>query len=35
MSKAFLGIDPKKIPPSKDAEMQAHVSEIGQRLVPK
>jgi hypothetical protein len=30
----FLGIDPKKIPPYKDAAMQARVSTIGAKLVP-
>jgi Domain of unknown function (DUF5666) len=35
VSKAFKGIDPKQIPPSKDTAMQARVSAIGAKLVPK
>ena len=32
--KAFLGQDPKKIPPYKDASMQARVDRIGSSLIP-
>jgi hypothetical protein len=35
LSKAFRGIDPKQIPSYKDAQMQARVSEIGEKLVPR
>jgi hypothetical protein len=35
ISKGFIGIDPKQIPPYKDAAMQARVSAIGAKLVPK
>ncbi len=35
LSKTFLGIDPKKIPPTTDTAMQARVSQLGRRLVPK
>ena len=33
-SKAFIGIDPKRIPPYRDDAMQARVERIGQSLVP-
>ena len=32
--KAFLGQDPKKIPPYKDAAMQARIDRIGSSLIP-
>lgn len=35
LSKAFLGLDPKRIPPYQDATMQARVEEIGAKLVPR
>jgi hypothetical protein len=35
LSRVFLGIDPKKIPPYKDVAMQARVSAVGAKLVPK
>jgi len=35
LSKGFRGIDPKQIPPYKDEAMQARVSAIGAKLVPK
>lgn len=35
MSRAFLGIDPKKIPPYQDDAMQARVDKIGASLVPE
>jgi hypothetical protein len=31
---AFIGIDPKRFPPYKDAAMQARVERIGERLIP-
>lgn len=34
MSKSFRGADPKKIPPYKDAAMQAKIDRIGSNLVP-
>jgi hypothetical protein len=34
-SKAFLGIDGKRLPPYKDPEMQARVERIGASLVPE
>jgi hypothetical protein len=33
-SKAFLGVNPKKIPPYQDAAMQARIDRIGNSLVP-
>ena len=35
VSKAFLGLDPKKIPPYKDAAMQARIDRIGASLIPE
>ncbi len=35
LSKAFLGINPKLIPPYEDPAMLARVNEIGAKLVPK
>jgi len=35
LSKAFLGVNPKLIPPYKDDAMQARISMIGARLVPQ
>jgi hypothetical protein len=35
LSKAFLGVDVKQIPPSLDAAMQVRVAGIGTRLIPK
>jgi Domain of unknown function (DUF5666) len=34
VSKAFLGQDPKKMPPYKDAAMQARIDRIGASLIP-
>ena len=34
VSKAFIGVDPRKIPPYRDAAMQARVQRIGESLIP-
>ncbi len=34
-SKAFLGVDPKQVPPYRDDAIQARVSKIGDSLVPR
>jgi len=33
-SAGFFGIDPKRFPPYKNPEMQAHIDEIGNKLIP-
>jgi hypothetical protein len=35
LSRAFRGTDPTRIPPYKDADMQARIDSIGARLVPQ
>jgi hypothetical protein len=35
LSKAVLGLDPKRIPPYQDSAMQARISAIGAKLVPQ